>query len=313
MIVGAGDDSKIQRVGKPDDVRLLSLNRTDAFWRSIAQLDGIEPRVPMLLVLRNLADVAGNREYEQRRSAGDPERRVAHRIVPVATRINIECGIDPDRDDVLVLVARLQRGKQHRSVAGVLRILRRRCVRSSETLVVRDVGDVEARSRMPLAVALRREPLVGVPRCVGVAVKINYHIVCVVHRDRGHGPRDNRSHGVHHNDADQRYGRSAQLTEKRRSSRARPKNAPHDNAENDGYEQRRVLLEREQGERIHQRAERRQDRIDGRVYERRVGHREARLGIQDRGGAHNRRRQHQDRQYGGKDIAGSTLGSSHWP
>ncbi len=261
----------------------------------------------MLLVVRDLAEVAGNCEYEKRRGAGDLHRCVAHGIVPVTFGIELECGVDSDSDDVLVLVARFQRRKKHRSIACLLRILCSRRIGSSKALVIRNVCDVESCGRVPLAIALGREPLVRVPRRVGVAVKINRHIARVMHLDRCHWPRNPRSRGVYDDDTDERHTRRTQLAKKRRGSRAGASDAPHSYAENGGYEQRSVLPQRKQREGVHQRADRRQDGVGCRVHERRVGNRKPGFRIKDWCGPDNCRRQDQGRQYDCEDVAGSAL------
>lgn len=71
VIVGSGNDSEIKCVGESEDVRLLSVNRSNPLGRGVAQLDCIEPGKSVQLILRQLVDVSRNREDEKRRRSCD--------------------------------------------------------------------------------------------------------------------------------------------------------------------------------------------------------------------------------------------------
>lgn len=108
VIVRARNDREVERIGKADDLRLALLYDADSLRRCVAQLDGVESREAVLLVVRNLVDVSRNRENEKRCGSGHCKRGVALRIVPVTLRVERERRVDSDRDDVLVLIARLE-------------------------------------------------------------------------------------------------------------------------------------------------------------------------------------------------------------
>lgn len=78
--------------------------------------------------------------------------------MPVAFWIYCERRVDPDRDDVLVLIPRFETGEQSSSVAGVCRIASHSRQRAGKTLVVSYVRDIKSRIRVPRSIALRREP-----------------------------------------------------------------------------------------------------------------------------------------------------------
>jgi hypothetical protein len=163
MIVRSRHDGKIERVRESQNRRPALLYDADAFWRRIAQLDSIQPREPVLLIIRDPVDVAGNRENEQWRGRRYRERGVAYRIVPVAFRVDRERRVDSDRDDVLVLITRFETGKQCGSITRMLGIPLHSRHRAGEALVIGDVRDIKARSRMPGAIALDREPAPAIP------------------------------------------------------------------------------------------------------------------------------------------------------
>lgn len=84
------------------------------------------------------------------------------RVVPVARRVNVKAGVDADRYDVLILVTRLERRQQNRTISSLGGIVHSSRVRAGEALVIGDVSHVEAGRGVPRAVALRRESFVGV-------------------------------------------------------------------------------------------------------------------------------------------------------
>ena len=95
------------------------------------------------------------------------------------------------------------------------------------------VSNVEAGSGVPRAVPLRREPLVGIPGCVGVTVKIDHDVIGVVHLDRCHGSRQHSSGCIHDDDAQQRQDCDAGLVQEGRLVRSRPHKAPDEHAQDD--------------------------------------------------------------------------------
>lgn len=117
--------------------------------------------------------------------------------MPVPLGVDRKCRVDADRYDVLVLIPRLERGQQHCRGAGMSGIPCHASHRSDETLVVADVGGVETGSIVPRTIAFRSEPLVGVPRRVRVAVKVDHDVVRVVHAYRGHRSWNNGAGSVH--------------------------------------------------------------------------------------------------------------------
>jgi hypothetical protein len=78
--------------------------------------------------------------------------------MPVAFWIYYKRRVDPDRDDVLVLIPRFETGEQSSSVArvGWIASHTRQC--AGKALVVGNVRDIKARIRVPRAIALGREP-----------------------------------------------------------------------------------------------------------------------------------------------------------
>jgi hypothetical protein len=158
VIIRSSDDREIESVREPNDRRSAVLYGADAFRCRVAQLDSIESRESVLLVLGDHVDVAGDRENEERGRRSHGERRVAHGIVPVALGVYREGRVDPYGDYVLVLIPRLEPGEQCGSVARVRGIASHSGERAGEALVIGDVRDIEARIRMPGAIALRREP-----------------------------------------------------------------------------------------------------------------------------------------------------------
>ena len=212
MIIRPGNHRQVQRVGEFHDCRSVLLDHSHSLGRGVAQLDCIEPREAVLLVVRQFVDVPRNRENEKRRRRGYGERGIARRIVPVALGIYREGRIDSDRDDVLVLIARFQAGKQCRSVAGVCGIAPHACQRACETLVIGDVRHVEAGTRVPCAIALRREPGPAVPRRVRVTVEVDHDVIGIMHHDRGHGARDQGATAVNDKNSSQCGERGATFT-----------------------------------------------------------------------------------------------------
>jgi hypothetical protein len=165
VIIRSRDEREVERVREFDDVRLPPLDHSNALGCGVAQLHCVQSREAARFVFRKPGKVARNGEYEERCPFTRSECRVvaAHRVVPVALGINRECGVDADCDDVLVLVSRLERRKQYRSVASTHRVQRRGGDRTSESLVIADVRDIESRSGVPRAITLRCEPFVAVP------------------------------------------------------------------------------------------------------------------------------------------------------
>jgi hypothetical protein len=212
MIVRSRDHCEIQRIRESNDLGSALLDHSDAFWRRVAQLDSVESCESVLLVIRDHVDVSRDRENEQRRCRSHGKRRVAFGVVPVALGIYRERRVDSDRDYVLVLIARFETGQQRRAVAGVRRVASHSRDSSRETLVVGDVCDVKTGPGVPSAIALSREPATAIPRRARVTVKIDHDVVRVVHDDRCHGPRHQRSCRVDDQNAGQRRQARADFT-----------------------------------------------------------------------------------------------------
>lgn len=226
MVVRSSNDRKVECVGEPDDVRAFPLRHSDPLGCRVTQLHRVQSRETVQLIFRNECEIAGNGENEKRRRAGGRnavrrERGTArtHRIVPVAFWIERKRGVDADRDDVLVFVARLECRQQHGAVARPCRVARRCRNRTGEGLVIADVRDVESGPGVPRTVALRCEPPATVPGRVGVTVEVDRDIVRVVQLYRGHRTRNERAAAVHDQDPGERCERDAGLS-RNRSARA---------------------------------------------------------------------------------------------
>lgn len=124
MVVRPRNYSEIQRVREFEDRGALSLNRAHPLRRRIAQLNRVQPRETVPLIVRNLGEVARNREDQQRAGSSDHRGCVMCRVVPVARRVNVKTGVDADRDNVLILVTRLERRQQNRTISSLGRIVR---------------------------------------------------------------------------------------------------------------------------------------------------------------------------------------------
>ena len=300
MIVRSRDDGEIESVGKAEDVVTLLLNRSHTLGGAVTQLHRVQPREAVLLVLGQLRQVAGNREDQKRRRAGDGDTRVRLGIVPVALGIVRERRVDSDRYDVLVVITRLESREQNGAIAGVRGISRGCRHRARKTLVIGDVRRVESRARVPLPITLRREPLARIPRRIGVTVKVDDHVLWITYPDPGHGTRNDGTGTVHDHDACQCRQCNARLARYRGTSRPCTNNPPDDHAQRDRQQDRRVLAERQQRQRIEDVADRREHRVRRRVNQRCVCHRKARLGVSDggrtgKGGRQNDRRGGQHR------------------
>jgi len=228
VIVGSGNHGEVQRVGERDYIRARPLNHPDSLGRTVAEFNCVETRESLQLVVRQLGEIARNREDQH----GDRSRYrhcgVAFRIVPVSLWIECKRRVDADGDDVFVLIPRLERGQEHRCISSTRRVSSDTSLRSDKALVITDVCNVETGCVMPCAVALRREPVGAVPRRVRMAVKIDYDLVGVVHHDTRHRSRQNSAASIHdHNGRQCRYERS-NLTKQRRAPGTCPNNAPRD-------------------------------------------------------------------------------------
>jgi len=113
VIVRAGNDSEVQRVGEREYASACSLNYADAFRRAVTELDGIQSGEAVQLVVGNLGDVTRNGEDQHRDSPGYGNSGIACRVVPVALRVECECRVYAKGDDVFVLIACFQRWQQH--------------------------------------------------------------------------------------------------------------------------------------------------------------------------------------------------------
>lgn len=151
--------------------------------------------------------------------------------------------------------------------------------------MIGDVSGVESRGCMPLPIALGREPLARVPRRVGVTVEVDDYVLWISHPDRRHRTWNDGTGAVHDDDAGQRRQHSERFTRYRSASRRCTSNPPEDDAQHDRREDRGVLSEREQRERVEHVADGREHRIRRRVDEPRIGHRQARFGVPDGGRA----------------------------
>ena len=308
MIVGAGDHGQVERVGELEKLRTPLLQHTDPPGRAITQLHGVESRVAFELVRRQHRQIAGNRENEDRSRRGDCERGVANRIVPVTFRVEHERRVDSDRDDVLVLVACFEAGQQRGAFARARRIVRQRSLDSIQILVIRDIRDVEAGRRVPVAIAFRREPLACIPGMVRVTVEVDHHVVRVRHRDRGHRPRNYRTASVHRYDPCERDECRPELRAHCRPASERQCRTPHQNHEQCRCEHRIVLPERKQRQCVEDRADRRQHRVGRRVDKRCAGRGAAGFRVQNGARAHQRGPEDQDE--GERDCDGLS-GWSH--
>ena len=111
MIVRPRNNGEVQRVREFQDARALPLNSAHPLRRRIAQLNRVQPRKAVPLGVGNLGEIARDRKDQQRTGTSDHRGCVMHRIVPVARRIEVKAGVNADRDDVLVLIACLQRAE----------------------------------------------------------------------------------------------------------------------------------------------------------------------------------------------------------
>lgn len=246
MIVRPRNHREVQRVSEFEDLRTPTLYHPHALRRRVTQLNRVKPRISVQLVRGQLRQISGNRQNEKRRLCGYCNGSVAHGIVPVALGVDGKGGIDANHDDVLILIPRLQRGKQHCSIARRRRVARRSGRRPRQALVIRHVRDVEAGLRMPRAIPFRREPLAAVPRKIRVTVKVDHDIVRVVGSQCRHRTRDHRAASVHNQDSDQRRECDAGFAKNRRAP-VKPSDYPPDyNDENNCRQHRHVLADRKQ-------------------------------------------------------------------
>jgi hypothetical protein len=112
---------------------------------------------------------------------------------------------------MLVLVSRLERREQYCAIASTRRVQRRGGDRTSKSLVITDVRDIESGSRVPRAITLRCEPLVGVPGRVGVAVEVNHDGIWIVYLYCCYRARNQGAAGIHNQNARECRERNANL------------------------------------------------------------------------------------------------------
>lgn len=79
-----------------------------------------------------------------------------------------------------------------------------------------------------------------------MAVKVDHHVVRIMHLDRGHRTRDERAASVDHHDTDQCGDRDARFAQYGRRPRPGAQNSPNDQTQEDCAEDSGVLREREQ-------------------------------------------------------------------
>lgn len=255
----------------------VALRHADAFRRAVGELDRDQPCDTGELGLRDRLELSGNRENEDRRIG-----RVHRRVVPLALVIRRDVRGDVERDHVLGVIARLEGREENGRAAAVRRIAREPLERALDALVVGDVRDVEAGARVPGAVPLRGEPALPVPRVIRVTVEVDGDVVGVREPERRHRARDDGAGRVHHEPSHQERHRRHGLVHGRGAALARSHDPPRDQHRNERDQHRGVLLEREDGQRIERRADRREHDVRERSRERRIGDRALRERVHDR-------------------------------
>ena len=163
MIVRPRDNCKIERVRELQDFGLALLDHSDSLGRAVAQLHSHESCVAVQFGRWHLGEIPRNRENQDWWRGSHHDSGIACGIVPVSLGVVRERCVNPERYHMLVLIARLQRWQQHGAIASMCGITRQRRLCAEQRLVIADVCNVETSCRVPLAVALRREPLSRIP------------------------------------------------------------------------------------------------------------------------------------------------------
>lgn len=122
MVVGAGDYRQIEAVGEMKDGTLVTLHHVDSLGCAVRQLHRPHSRDALYLVRWQRRHVARDGEHQHGCALTVDRRTATHRVMPLALGIEHGARIDPNRDDVLVMVPRLDRRKQDRHTAPGLRI-----------------------------------------------------------------------------------------------------------------------------------------------------------------------------------------------
>ena len=255
----------------------VALRHVDALRSAVGELDRDQPCDAGELRLRDRLELSGNREDENGRIRG-----VHRRVVPLALVIRRDIRGDVERDHVLGVVARLKGGEENGRATAVRGIAREPLERALDALVVGNVRDVEAAARVPGAVAFSGEPALPVPRVIRVTVEVDGDVVRVRETKRRHRARDDGAGGIHHEPSHQERHRRHDLAHGRRPVPERSHDPPRDQQHDERDQNGGVLLEREDGQRIERRADRREHDVRERSHERRIGDRALRERVHDR-------------------------------
>lgn len=163
VVVRSRHYSEVKRVGEGDDARARSLNHADPLRCAVAELNSVHASETVQLVVWQLGDVSRNRENQHRDSTGYGYSGVARRVVPVSLRIERECRVDANCNDVFVLIACLERRQQDGCISRTCRIPGDSRLRSDEALVITDVRNIESCRVVPGTVAFWSEPVRAIP------------------------------------------------------------------------------------------------------------------------------------------------------
>lgn len=304
MIVGAGDEREVEPVRDGVDRLRIALQHVDPLGRAVRQLDRHRARDATDFVGRELGQPAGNGEHQDGRM-----RRVGDRIVPLALRVGRDGRIDAEDEHVLRVVARFERGEEDR-------LVRVRCIptrtfdRARDALVVADVRDIEAGRRVPRAIARDGERAMRVPRVIRVTVEVDRDVVRIAQSQRRHGTRHDDPDGVDRDEGGEQTEPDHGLVHGAGRVPPRAQRPPYDGQQHESQKERRVLLQREQRERVQQLAYRREHRVGGGADERRAGGGRVCGRVEDRRRAHRGGGQHEQtkdatRRRGARELHGA--------
>jgi len=112
-------------------------------------------------------------------------------------------------------------------------------------------------------------------------VKIDYDLAGIAHHDTSHRAGYDSTAAVHDQNAGECRDECASLSQQGRPAIACPDYTPHDDKEKHSRKYRKVLVQRQQRQRVEERTDRCQHRVRRRVYEQRVGYRDTGFCIQN--------------------------------
>ncbi len=286
MVVGPGHRREVELADERVDARAIAMALRESARRTVDDLDRLHAaaRAQLLTGGRNLVQVSGNRLDQHGRRRRNDARHLQRLLVDVAEVGGEETFIASTRvENVHMLAAehRFDPLQDHRSLPRDGRVRRDAALRAAERPVIRDVGDVEARVAVPVAHVVVRPAFASVVRRFGVRVEIGCQHRFVGNGQRCHRPRQKRNGGVRHDDRAEESRRADDLAA-RVGLGARRQQPPHGVHADDPEDDRDVLRNGEQRDRVENGRERRERDVARRQLEVRFADGLERDGVADR-------------------------------